>query len=183
MPVVGEAFVLIGKVIKPHGIKGEVCVDLYTDSPFVLEKGAGLYLCRPGQNLSLVKVAAGRPHQGRFLLLFDRIGDRNTAETLRGSEVFIHETHLPSPGEDEVYVRQIEGLTVFLEDGSVLGRVEQVELFSQQEVWVIRTQTGKEVLFPVAREFVPHIDLEAGTVTIAPPPGLLELYLGQSRKN
>lgn len=64
--------------------------------------------------------------------------------------------------------------------GSRLGTLEQVLFHGEQEVWVIVTPDGREVLFPAVPEFVPDIDLDAEIIRIAPPEGLLELYLGQS---
>ena len=85
----------------------------------------------------------------------------------------------PEAEEDEPYLRDLIGLSVRLEDGTLVGRLEDVDFPAGQEMWSIRApedQGGYEILFPAVPEFVLDIDLSAETVTIAPPEGLLDLY-------
>lgn len=171
-------FIEIGLLTRPHGLKGEVCVDYYADSPFLL-KGtvylkAGRALPRP------VEIKAIRMHKGRPLVTIEGVSDRTAAELLRGHQLLVPEDSLPELDDDEVYLYELEGITVILDDtGAELGVIEGIDVNLDQEVWTIRTPDGKEVLFPAAEPFVRDIDLETRTARIAPPPGLLDLYLGE----
>lgn len=165
----------IGLIVKPHGLRGEVCVEYYADSPLLLQDH--VWLQKGKAQPTRHKVVSSRAHQGRELLLIDDCRDRNCAETLRNVSVLIPEDSLPDPDEHEVYLYQLEGLAVLLENGSTLGHIRDFQFNTGSEVWVIHTPDGKEVLFPATEEFVSGIDLEAGTITIVPPEGLLDLYL------
>ncbi len=166
----------IGLIVKPHGIRGEVCVEYYADSPLLLKDA--VWLQKGKAQPARYGVVSSRTHQGRELLLLEGGRDRNCAEAPRNVQVLIPEDALPEPDDHEVYLYQLEGLAVRLADGSLLGHIEDFQFVADSEVWVIRTPEGKEVLFPATEEFVAEIDVEGGFVTIAPPEGLLELYLG-----
>lgn len=171
-----DTFIEIGLVGRPHGLRGEVGVDFWADSPDLLR---GTLWLRPGRGAPRPHtVAAVRRHQGRPLVLFEGIADRSAAETLRGMHVLVPKDRLPEPGEDEVYLHELLGLRVLLNDtGTVLGTLDDVQMPGGQEVWSIRTADGKEVLLPAVEEFVASIDLDTREVRITPPPGLVELYL------
>jgi len=124
-----------------------------------------------------VKITSWRVHKEFVLMTFEGVADRNAAEVLRGQEILVREADLPAPDEGELFVYELEGMTVLLADGSRLGHIAQVLMPGGQEIWSIETDDGREVLFPVAEEFITAVDSEADTVTIAPPAGLLELYL------
>ncbi len=168
----------IGLIVKPHGLRGEVCVEYYADSPLLLRDQ--VWLQKGKAQPAPHKVVSTRTHQGRELLLLESCRDRNCAETLRNVAVFVPEATLPDPDDHEVYLYQLEGLSVLLEDGSVLGRICDFQFNAGSEVWVIRTPDNREVLFPAVEEFVTGVDLDKGTVSIAPPEGLLDLYLGDN---
>ena len=113
------------------------------------------------------------------ILGIEGCNDRSAAEQLRGQELLIDASFLPEPEEDEPYLRDLIGLSVRLEDGTTVGELEDVDFPAGQEMWVIRAPEesgGYEILFPAVPEFVRDIDLSAGTATIAPPEGLLDLY-------
>lgn len=169
-------WVLIGEVAKPHGLKGEFSVRFYADSPSLLDEVGHVWLCASGGRPRRFPVRAWREHQGRVLLWLVGIDGRDQAEAWRGAEVRVKESDLPVSEEGEIYLHDIQGLTVLLEDGTRLGAITDF-MVEPHEVWTITTDKGEEILFPAAPELVPSIDLEAGTVTIAPPPGLIELYL------
>ncbi|MGJ3521584.1 ribosome maturation factor RimM [Nitratidesulfovibrio sp. D1] len=171
-----DSFIEIGLVGRPHGLRGEVGVDFWADSPDLLR---GALWLRPGRGAPrAMTVAAVRRHQGRPLVLFEGIADRSAAETLRGMRVLVPRDRLPELDEDEVYLHELLGLRVLLHDtGKALGTLDDVQMPGGQEVWSIRTADGKEVLLPAVDEFVASIDLDAREVRITPPPGLIELYL------
>ena len=170
-------FIEIGLIVKPHGLRGEVCVEYFADSPFLLKNTVWLQkgTSRPVEH----KVVSTRVHKERQLLTIDTCNNRNCAEELRNVKVLVPEDELPELSEDEVYIHQLQGMTVKTEDGKELGCITDFQFNLGAEVWVISTPDKKEVLFPATEEFVSSIDLDEKTITIAPPPGLLELYLSE----
>ena len=203
---VDKDFVVVGEILKPHGVRGELRVVCHAQSPFLFDELVCVYLrpgprtprpdplatlgpgpLRPGQVARArrrpparprrVEVTSWREHKDLVLLTLAGVDDRDAAEALRGHEVLARKADLPDPGGEELFLHEIQGLTVLLDGGERLGEVRDIMLPGGQEVWTIVTDDGREVLFPVAEEFLVAVDPQAGTVTIAPPPGLLELYL------
>jgi 16S rRNA processing protein RimM len=119
-------------------------------------------------------VATSKWHSGRFVVHFDGIEDRTAAESLRGQTLTIDvdPTELPED-PDEFYDHQLVGLNVKLEDGSLVGVVGEVIHLPSQDLLSVKREGDTEVLIPFVLEFVPKIDLDTKTVTITPPPGLL----------
>jgi 16S rRNA processing protein RimM len=119
-------------------------------------------------------VATSKWHSGRFVVHFAGIDDRTAAESLRGQTLTIDvdPTELPEDPE-EFYDHQLIGLKVVLEDGSLIGVIGEVIHLPSQDLLSVTREGDTEVLIPFVMEFVPEIDLDAKTVTITPPPGLL----------
>lgn len=171
--------VAVGRVVKPHGVRGECCVQSYAETPDLFERLGQVRLVAEGADPArgrALTVRSGRPHQGRWLLTFEGVADRDAAEALRDMEVMIPVAGLPPLAEDELLLMDLPGLEVRLPSGDALGRIARVDTPAGQEIWVIETPQG-EVLFPAAPEFVRLVDLERGLAVIDPPPGLLDLYL------
>lgn len=187
-----DGLICLGSIARPHGIRGECVADLLLEDSDILHKTSGIYLlvpglCQPGEVCRQTplpqpkKLAAFREHKGRLLLHFQDVQDRNAAETLRGLLVCIKEQELPLPENDDVFCFQLVGCRVLLPDGQELGSItEVITPTEEQEIWSISTADGREVLFPAHPETVGEIDIQAQQVRIAPPEGLLELYLGAS---
>ncbi len=172
-----SSLVVLGRLAKPHGVKGDIRVDYYADSADLLDKPlmlrAGRFAPRP------IRVRDWHLWKDQLILGIEGCNDRSAAEQLRGQELLIDASFLPEADEDEPYLRDLIGLSVRLEDGTVVGELESVDFPAGQEMWSIRApenEGGYEILFPAVPEFVLDIDLSAETVTIAPPEGLLDLY-------
>lgn len=172
-----SSLVVLGRLAKPHGVKGDIRVDYYADSADLLDKPlmlrAGRFAPRP------IRVRDWHLWKDQLILGIEGCNDRSAAEQLRGQELLIDASFLPEPEEDEPYLRDLIGLSVRLEDGTTVGELEDVDFPAGQEMWVIRAPEesgGYEILFPAVPEFVRDIDLSEGTATIAPPEGLLDLY-------
>lgn len=183
--MISEKYIIVGGVARPHGIRGELCIDSHADSPSYFEKGATVRLSPPqaperGRDYT---VRAARVHKERLLVTFEGISDRNAAETLRGLSVCVPASRLDPPEPDEVFLHELLGLRVRLVHSAPtdpdFGTLEDVRDSGGAELWVIRDSAGREILFPAADELVPEIDIEAGYVIIDPPPGLLELFQGE----
>lgn len=167
--------VVIGEVIKPHGIRGEFHVANHADSPSLYAPGSRVWFRTPGKPERPVKILSCRPHQGRLLLTIEGVADRDAADALRGMEVVVRPEDLPELDEGEVYLHEIVGYDVVLLDGSKVGVLESFMDIPGQDVWLIRGVDGKEILLPAHEETVPEIDANERRITINPPPGLLDL--------
>lgn len=175
-------YIIVGGVVRPHGVRGELCVDTHADSPSYFARGARLRLsvpADPGRGRDFV-VRFARPHKERLLLTLEGVADRDAAEALRGLAVCVPASEVPPAGDGEVFLHELPGLRVRLAAAKPtdpdLGVIEDVRDAGGAELWVIRDARGREILFPAADPLVPEIDLEAGIAVIDPPPGLLELY-------
>lgn len=179
-----SSLVVLGRLMKPHGIKGAIRVEYYAESPELLEKPlmlrAGRFAPRP------VRIREWSLWKDQLILTIEGIDDRTKAEQMRGQELLIDASFLPEADDDEPYLRDLIGLTVKLENGDIVGELEDVDFPAGQEMWVIRapeSEGGHEILLPAVPEFVLDIDLSAEVVTIAPPEGLLDLYCGSSMQD
>lgn len=152
----------VGRIGRAHGLRGEVAVTLSSDRTERVAVGARLDVAD-----RTLTVAAARPHQGRWLVRFEEIGDRTAAEALRG-EVLRAE---PLEGVDDVlWVHELVGAEVRDAAGTVIGPVLAVEDNPASDLLVIDVD-GREVLVPIV--FV--VDRADGVVVIDPPEGLLDL--------
>ncbi len=163
--------VVVGRIGKPHGIRGEVTVEVRTDEP-ERRFAAGERLVVEGTGRTLTVVTT-HWHQGRLLVRFEELPDRTAVETARGwlltSEV--DPAELPEE-EDSYYDRQLVGLQVLTAAGEPAGTVGFVVHLPAQDVLEITTPEGTR-LVPFVAALVPEVDLATGTLTLADVPGLL----------
>ena len=165
----------IGKVIKTHGVRGEVVVEPTTDD---VDKryivGAVLRGSAGGGNERDLTIETLRAHKGRLLVKFEEIPDRTAGDALRGMQFFAEPLE-HNPEEDGFYDHELEGLDV-LHDGVVIGEVSGVIHGPASTLLSVNLLNGKEdVLIPFVDAIVPEVDLEAGALSITPPEGLLDL--------
>ena len=169
---------LVGIVVRPHGLRGELVVDVRTDSP--QERFApGSVLTRAaadGTATGLLTVEASRPHSGRLLVRFAEAPDRDTADTLRGSRLLVDAATLPPTGDpDEFHVHQLEGLAAELADGTAVGTVREIVHGPAGELLVLARPELPDALVPFVQAIVPTVDLDGGRIVLTPPEGLLDL--------
>lgn len=167
-------FVEMGVLGRAHGIRGEIRVNWYAETLDALS--GAIWLQAGSQPARKVTVTHVREHQGMPVISLEGVNDRNAAETLRGQIILAQAEELP-PTDDEIYLHELIGLSVVLhETGAPVGTLDHVHFHGEQETWSVLTPDGKELLLPAVPEFVPHMDVDAGVIRIAPPEGLLELY-------
>jgi 16S rRNA processing protein RimM len=183
----------VGKIVRPHGIHGEVVVEVRTDEPalrfapgsvLVTDPGGALFggsgpasvpegVWRPPPNLT---VAAMRPHQGRLLVQFEGVADRNVAEALRRVVLCVESEELPPTTDpDEFHDHQLMGLAVVDGGGAPIGEVVRIDHAPAADLLVVRRPDGREALVPFVKAIVPDVDLAARRVVVTPPEGLFEL--------
>lgn len=164
----------VGIAGRPHGIKGEVsAVWLANISP---QPNTSLFIGKDIDNLEDYKVISSRFHKNKLLLLLDKIQNRTQAEALNGSKIFISREQLAPLEQGEAYLADIQGSKVFLIDGTEIGYLDHFEFPAGQEIWVIRSQKGAEILFPARSEFIDSLDVKHKRIIIDPPKGLLDIY-------
>lgn len=168
--------VVVGRIGKAHGIRGEVTVEVRTDEPedrFAI----GSTLLVEGSDRRLV-VESARPHGGGLIIAFAGVEDRTTAEGLRGTILQVQRAEGARPDEDdEYYDSDLIGLAVCDADGVALGVVRDVIHLPGQDLLAIGADDADdsgEWLLPFVSHFVPEIDLDRRTVVVAPPEGLIE---------
>ena len=168
--------VVVARIGKPHGLRGEVTVQLHTDDP-ESRFAVGTVLATqatPGSGVPrALTIRSTRVHQGTWLLGFEDIPDRTGAESLRGTRLVA-----PAQASDEGdgwYEDELVGLTVVDHSGTRLGEVTGLEISPAQDLLVVRLDTGTEAYLPFVEAIVPEVDVEGGRVVVDPPDGLLEL--------
>lgn len=158
--------VVLGAVIGAHGLKGEVKVKTFTHSPEKL--GAyGKLSTSDGRTFTIKELRATKPDEA--VARFAEIGDRNAAEALKGTELFVSRAALPDAEANEFYHTDLIGLRAEDGEGRVLGTVTALHNFGASDVIEISRDDGDSVMLPFTREVVPVIEIEAGRVIIAAP--------------
>ncbi|MDV6012808.1 ribosome maturation factor RimM [Haloechinothrix sp. LS1_15] len=191
--------VVVGRVAKAHGVRGELAVDVRTDAPDErFADGAVLAVrrtdsarVRPSHGRDdthrtdhsgsvgddgprTLTVAQARPHGQRLLIRFEEVTSREAADRLRGCLLVVDTADLPPPEDpDEFHDHQLIGLDVGLTDGSSVGSVRDVVHGPGSDLLVVATG-DREVLVPFVHAIVPVVDLDERRIVLDPPEGLLE---------
>ncbi len=166
--------VTVGVITRAHGVRGDVAVDVRTDSPEQRFTDGAVLTTEPAQAGPLT-VARARWHSGRLLVQFAGVADRTEAEMLRGVRLLADIDERERPEDpDEYYDHQLTGLSVRTADGMPVGEVAEVVHVPGQDLLVVRREDGGEALIPFVTAIVPTVDLDAGEIEIDPPPGLLD---------
>jgi len=167
--------VIVGRIGRPHGIRGELVIGVRTDEPD-LRFAVGAVLGEhedPDAGQHTLTVASRRWHSGQLLVAFEGVTDRTAAGELTGRWLSVDSSQLPRTGDpDEFRDHELIGLSVRTPDGAAVGVVTDV-LHHGQDLLVIQ-RADDECLVPFVKPIVPEVDVDAGVLVIDPPPGLLE---------
>ncbi|MGW6821961.1 ribosome maturation factor RimM [Streptomyces sp. NPDC055005] len=165
---------VVARIGRAHGIKGEVTVEVRTDEP-ELRLGPGAVLQTEPASAGPLTIETGRVHSGRLLLRFAGVKDRTGAEALRNTLLIADVDPAELPEEpDEYYDHQLMDLDVVLEDGTEVGRITEISHLLSQDLFIVERPDGTEVMIPFVEEIVAEIDLEEQRCVITPPPGLID---------
>ncbi|MCX4236740.1 ribosome maturation factor RimM [Streptomyces sp. NPDC020707] len=165
---------VVARVGRAHGIKGEVTVEVRTDEP-ELRLAPGAVLATDPASAGPLTIETGRVHSGRLLLRFAGVRDRNGAEALRNTLLIADVDPDEVPEDpDEYYDHQLMDLDVVLKDGTEVGRITEISHLPSQDLFVVERADGTEVLIPFVEEIVVEIDLKEQRAVIDPPPGLID---------
>lgn len=166
-------FVILGTVARPHGIRGELKVRSYMETPGDLSRYRQLYLSADKGMTRVPYTNIQTKNNGNTVILkLQECTTREQAEQLAGMEIWVASSELPSVGKDEFYLYTLEGKQACLETGQNLGKITAIMSGNAQDLLVIR-DTEREYLVPVVREFIVAISDEQ--VVLELPPGLLEI--------
>ena len=162
----------IGKVVALFGVRGELKVRLLTDIP---NRFAELDAVQLGPDHTRYPIESVRPHKGEMVVLkFEGIDDANAAEPLINLDLQIPVSKLAKLPADSYYQHDILGLQVFTLDERELGNIVDIIVTGSNDVYVIKTQGGQQILIPAIKDVIKQIDLIRHTMYIDPLPGLLD---------
>jgi 16S rRNA processing protein RimM len=176
---------VVGRIGRPHGIRGEVTVLVRTDDPDLRFEPGSVLATEPASRGPLT-VEAARWHSGRLLVSFEGFSGREQAEELRGTMLVVDSADVGPAGPEEFRDHELIGLDVLTRSGERVGVVTDV-LHHGQDLLVVGSARsrpvagrspagdGGEILVPFVAAIVPEVDVSAGRLVIDPPPGLLEL--------
>jgi 16S rRNA processing protein RimM len=165
---------VVGRIGRAHGIKGDVVVEVRTDEPET-RLGPGAVVLTDPPSVGPLTIVQGRVHSGRLLLHFAGVDDRTAAEALHRTLLLADIDPEQSPDdEDEYYDHQLVGLDVVTVAGQPVGEVAEVLHLPGHDVLSVRRPAGGEVLVPFVATIVPTVDLAANRLVVDPPPGLLD---------
>lgn len=165
---------VVARIGRAHGIKGEVTVEVRTDEP-ELRLGPGAVLATDPASTGPLTIETGRVHSGRLLLRFEGVRDRTGAEALRNTLLIaeVDPEELPED-EDEYYDHQLMDLDIVTKDGVEVGRITEISHLPSQDLFIVERPDGSEVMIPFVEAIVTEIDLEEQRAIIDPPPGLID---------
>lgn len=168
-------YLLLGRVLRPHGVRGELKVSILTDYPERLRELKAVYLGSGVDDRSPTQhmIQAVRFHQGYALIKFKEVPDRTAAERYRELFVMIDTANAVPLEENEFYLYQLIGLHVETDDGLILGTIAEVLETGANDVYVLHSDQFGELLIPAHDETILKIDLQAEIVTVKLPDGLL----------
>jgi 16S rRNA processing protein RimM len=165
--------VVVGRLGRPHGVHGEISVEVRTDDPenrFAI--GAKITVKENNKKLT---VASTRWHLSRLLIKFEEIQDRTQVDAVRGKLLVVEvDPNEATLGNNEFYEFQLIDLEVFNTNNEKLGVVKEVLPGSAQALIVVKTLDNKEVMVPFVNQLVPEVDIKNKRVVMNPPSGLFD---------
>lgn len=163
-------FLLVGKLRRPHGVRGEMVFDIYTDFPERLRPGVLVYL---GEEHQPVPIRTRRSNGSSLLLSFGSINTPEQAAEYRNQFVYVRADDRPPLPEGEYYHHQLLGLAVVSEDGKILGRLVEILDSPANDVYIVQPETGPEILIPAIQSVILSVDLIQRQIRVHLLPGLL----------
>lgn len=158
------AFIVLGKLRRAHGVRGEIPLEVYTHMLELLVPESVVYI---GEEYDPYTIEMTRWKQDLLLLKFYEIDDRTIASQLTNQLVFAKTEQLPGLSEGEFYYHELIGLEVYQDDGDNLGTLVQILETGANDVYLIRAENGEEILIPATEEMILEIDPELGKMIVA----------------
>ena len=170
-------YLVIGEILRPHGIRGELRMRILTDYPERIPQLEQVYIAEDSQpdSPAAYRVQHMRMHQGYGLLKLQGIDDRDQADLLRGLTVLVAIEDAVPLEEGEFYLYQLIGMSVQTTDGSTLGRITDVLETGANDVYIVDSPQYGEILIPVTDDTILETDIERGVIIVNLPEGLIPL--------
>ena len=168
-------FLLLGKIVGTHGLKGNIKVHSFAETPAIFKPGSRILVKSTRNREKAYEIRWARPHTQKILLSLNGIDDRSVAESLIGSELFIEKAALPELEDDSFYWYDIIGLLVYTTEDVYLGKVESIIATGSNDVYVVKDpdkEQDNEILVPALESVVVEIDLNRGVMRVVLPDGL-----------
>ena len=166
-------FVVIGKITRPHGVRGTLRVEPITDDPQRFHLLSKIYLHDENDSRTIYNIENVQIADRYILLNVQDINTRNDAELLRGCYIEIPRQECLPLADGEHYYFELIGFSVVSNQGKVIGQLDDIYSYPASDVYVVKNN-DKEILIPAVDEFVEHIDYKTGIITINPIDGLLD---------
>jgi 16S rRNA processing protein RimM len=167
----GETSICLGAIVAAHGIKGAVKVQCFTAEPAAITAYGALTDERGERRFELKPIAAAK---GGLVARIAGIEDRNAAEALRGTRLYVPRAALPQTANEEYYQADLIGLAARSDDGAPLGTVVAVHNYGAGDLLEVARPAGASLMVPFTRDAVPAVDLAGRHLTVARLPGLME---------
>ena len=165
-------FVIVGKFRRPHGIRGEIIMTVLTDYPDLITPGITLYI---GNNYHPYTIRSIRWHGGDMLIALAELPDRTAVEIFRNIMVYMKAEDIPELPEGEYYSHQLVGMDVITDQDQELGKIKEILITGANDVYLVESADGQQVLLPVIEQVVLNIDHESRKILVHILPGLLDL--------
>lgn len=167
------ALVRVGRIRKPHGVRGEVAVEVSSDTPDRLAPGSALVVTTPEAGERRLVVASSRPHKDVMLVRFEGIEGRDRVEELRDRWLEVERERVPPAPAGAYYFYELQGCVCRTVEGVELGRVSEV-VEDGGGILLELEAAGKRLLVPFVRAYVRSVDVAAGQIELDLPPGMIE---------
>jgi 16S rRNA processing protein RimM len=163
-------FLVVGKLRRPHGVQGEMVMEIFTDFPERLRSGVWVYV---GEEHKRLRIRKRRPNNDTLLVAFDEITTPEGAGELRNQFVYVRADDRPPLPDGEYYHHELLGLDVVSEDGQQLGKLVEILSSTANDVYIVRPETGREVLLPALKSVILDVNLKESQMRVHLLPGLL----------
>ncbi len=178
--LIPENLLLIGKVVKPHGVRGWLKVRVYSDSSTTFSQAGSIFIHTRDDRWHERELISVKPHKGHFLVELKGVDTRNKAEELRDADIYISKDILQKE-EGEFFWYELIGLKVYLVSGKYLGKIVQILPTGSNDVYIVK-EKEKEYLIPAIEDVIKEVNIEAKKMIIEPLEGLLELAETKKKK-
>ncbi|RJR43523.1 MAG: 16S rRNA processing protein RimM [Desulfobacteraceae bacterium] len=169
-----ENLLLLGKVLRPHGLGGLLRIDSYAESCDSFPAGSKVFLRNAGGEWREERVLSLHPHKGAFLMKLKGLSTVEEAEGMRGASIYVKKSGVGQKDQDEYFWHEIIGLEVYLKTGSYVGEIENILATRSNDIYVVRHEDS-EILVPAVQGIVEEIDLPGRKMIISDMEGLLDL--------
>jgi 16S rRNA processing protein RimM len=166
-----SAFLAVGRLHKPHGIQGEITMEVLTDFPERFKRNAIVLV---GPEHIPYQIKTYRWQNRMMLVTFKGISTPEEAGALRNLTVFVRTADVPKLEEGEYYHHQLLGLKVYSETGKLLGKVHEILETGSSDILLVRPEVGKEILLPFIDANLLEVNLEQGLIRMKILPGLID---------